>query len=710
MNSHLLPLLAASLILVTGAPAQPPPPENQLPLPASQLPLPANQPPLPPSPLPLPPDQLPLPANQLPLPMNPVPLPANQLPLPPSPLPLPPDQLPLPTNQLPLPMNPVPLPAGQLPLPTNQLPLPADQQRLPAIQLPLPSNQPPLPADQSLPPLPMASGAPTPTQSILITQEGGSPAGISVTTNANNRNLISINFERAPLTEVVRAFTLISGANIVLGTNDHELVTLSMRDVEWEPALNAILDSTGKTLVMKSPGIYVVTNKSDPAAEPVTVEIVQLKYIMATTLLPSVEKMLVGTNTSVGVIASANALIIKATPNNLADIRKTIEQVDQPRQQVFIEAKFVELNDEAIKDIGIDWQSLSGVTLGAGSLAANLTQTRTSTQSRDANSAQYDGRTHSDGTVKFGADGSGLTPEGPTTLPTAPVSANSKVSPVSGTIAGTAGRASVDTIVQGKTVDLAVQDASSLVASDVRTAILSASDFSVVLSALKQNTGVQIISNPRLLVASGQQATIHVGEDRPYAKKATTQQGTGGTSTQSEIDQIKTGVEMTVTPTVNQTNNVTLRIKPRLSRVTDTVTIDGNAVPVLTTRDVDSEFNVESGRTVAIGGLTTASDQQRVTKIPLLGDLPIIGKYLFSHTHSDKLQDEVIIFVSVSVARAECIRDNDGIPSGGLLIHRYQLKEKADALEAEQALDAERKRIDDAQKKAAAPGRRALFE
>jgi type IV pilus assembly protein PilQ len=596
-----------------------------------------------------------------------------------------------------------PLPPLPSPLPTNQLPLPS-------FQMPLPSNQPPLPADQPLPVVPMAPAAPDAAPNISITQEGGGPAGISVTTNASNKNLISINFEHAPLTEVIRAFTLISGANIVLGTNGHELVTLSMKDVEWEPALNAILDSTGKTLVMKTPGIYVVANKADTVSEPVAVEVVQLKYIMASTILPTVEKMLVGTNTSVGVIASANALIIKTTPSNLLGIRKTIEQVDQPRQQVFIEAKFVELNDEAIKDIGIDWQSMSGVTLGAGSLAANLTQTRTSTQSRDANSGQAEQRVHADGTINYGLDGSALVPQGPSTFPTAPLSANSKVSAGTVTPSGPAGRVTMDTITQGQTVDLAVQDASSLIANDVRTAVLTATDFNVVLSALKQNIGVAIISNPRLLVASGQEATIHVGEDRPYAKKATTQQGTGGTSTQSEIDQIKTGVQLTVTPTVNQCSNVTLRIKPRLSRVSGTVTIDGNDVPVLTTRDVDSEFNVDSGRTVAIGGLTTASDQQRVSKIPLLGDIPILGKYLFSHTHTDKVQDEVIIFVSVSVARAEKILDNEGIPSGGLLIHRYQLKEKVDAAEAQQALEAEKKRLDDAAKKAATPGRRALFE
>ncbi len=590
-------------------------------------------------------------------------------------------------------------------------PSPPSVPAMPAAELPPPMVDPaPAVTAPAAIPSPVAPVAPAGPKSIDITPETGTTNGIVVTPTAGNKNLISINFEHAPLTEVIRAFTLISGANIVLGTNGQELVTLSMKDVEWEPALNAILDSIGKSLVLKSPGIFIVANKGDSASEPVVVEIVQLKYIMATTLLPTVEKMLVGTNTSVGVITSANALIIKANPANIAGIRKTIELVDQPRQQVFIEAKFVELNDQAIKDIGINWQSMSGVKLGVGSLAANLTQTRTTTQSRDANSGQSDGRTHIDGTIKYGADGAALIPQGPTTLPTAPISANSKVSPVSGTVAGSAGRSTVDTIVQGKTVDLAVQDASSLLMNDVRTAILSASDFSVVLSALKQNIGAAIVSNPRLLVASGQQATIHVGLETPYAKKSTTQQGSGGSSTQSEIDTIKTGVELQVTPTVNMASNITLKIKPRLSRVTATVTIDGNEVPVLTSRDVDSEFNVESGRTVAIGGLTTANDLQKVSKIPFLGDIPLIGKYLFSHTHTEKAQDEVIIFVSVSVVRAESIKDNDGIPSGGQLIHRYQLKETADAAEAKEAVDAEKKRLDTAAKKAATPGRRAIFE
>jgi type II secretory pathway component GspD/PulD (secretin) len=554
------------------------------------------------------------------------------------------------------------------------------------------------------PPTPTMVPTPTPAKTVSVTTETSVPGGLLVTTNQASKNLISVQFEHAPLTEVIRAFTVISGANIVLGTNGHETVTLSMKDVEWEPALRAILDSAGKMLVMKSPGIFVVGSKADLANEPVTVETVQCKYIMAQALQPMVEKMLVGSNTSVAVIQSANALLVKAMPSNLTDIRKLVETIDQPRQQVFIEAKFVELNDQAIKDIGINWQSLAGYGLSVNGLTWSRNENRDTTKSTSSKSAQWDKRQNTDTQNKF-YDMNNQQFENKTTSfqegPGGTVIQNDTITPT---------RSLADTIDRGKNITQDIEDSFKMTVADARAAVLSADAFSVVLSALKQNIGATIVSNPRLLVASGQKATIHVGEDRPYARKSTTQQGTGGNSTQSEIDQIKTGVELNVTPTVNMASNITLKIVPRLSRVTGTVTIDGNEVPILTTRDVDSEFNVDSGRTVAIGGLTTAADREKVSKIPLLGDIPILGKYLFSHTHTEKVQDEVIIFVSVGVVRAESIKESEGIPSTGQLIHRYQLKAKAEEIEAKKALEAEAKQLQEVQQKKDNPGRRALFE
>ncbi len=541
-------------------------------------------------------------------------------------------------------------------------------------------------------------------------------------TSDAGRNLISVSLEKVALSEVIRMFARISGANIVVGTNGHELVTVSLQNVEWEPALRAILDSAGKVLILKSPGIYTIASKSEVAAEPLTVETIFLKYVTPTALVPSLEKMLIGTNTSVVAVPAANALMIKGLPANINEIRKVVALVDIPREQVFIEAKFVELNDQAIKDLGINWQSLQGVTLSATGMVASFTHSKNTQTSKTASQAQTDQRVHADGVNQFYDINNqpSASQTGPLNLSGSPTfssqqsggssgSSGQQVPVISpGTVlnSGTGGRMVQDTIQQAKLNTLGVMDNTAVTGTEMLSAVLSASDFSATLSALKQNSGATIISNPRLLVASGQSATIHVGEDHPYAKKSTSQQGTGGASTQSEIDTIKTGVELLVVPTVNARNNITLKIQPKLSRVIGSTLIDGNAIPILSTRTVDSEFNIENDRTVAIGGLTSDTDSIQVNKIPFLGDIPIIGKYLFSHTHTEKVQDEVIIFVSVSVVKAEGIKGIEGIPSTGKLIHQQMLKEQAAAeLERRQKIADEQKQKDkDKDKDKAAAG------
>ncbi|MCX6998195.1 MAG: hypothetical protein NTV49_14200, partial [Kiritimatiellaeota bacterium] len=527
---------------------------------------------------------------------------------------------------------------------------------------------------------------------VLVSEEAGSKG----LTSGTATNLLSISLDKVPLAEVVRMFTRISGANIVVGTNGHEMVSVSMQNVEWEPALRAILDSAGKVLLQKSPGIYTIGSKADVADEPLSVDTIFLKFITPTALVPALEKMLVGSNTSVVAISSCNALMIKGQAANISEIRKVILQVDVPREQVFIEAKFVELNDQAIKDLGINWTSLQGVTFSSTGMVANLSRKRDTLTGRTANQAQVDQRVHADGVNTFydinnqpGVAGGPATFSGTPLISSGSSSGGSsggssgssgsqvQVTPANVRIDGSTGRVIQDTIQRSQATTLGILDSTSVAGSEMLSAVLSASDFALTLSALKQNTGASVVSNPRLLVASGQSASIHVGEDRPFPKKSTSQQGTGGASTQSEIDTIKTGVELPVTPTINSQSSISLRIQPTLSRVTGTALIDGNEIPIVNTRPVQSEFSIENGRTVAIGGLTSDSDTEKVNKIPFLGDIPIIGKYLFSHTHSEKVQDEVIIFVSVSIAKAEAIKDNEGIPSRGKLIYQQMLKEQA---------------------------------
>ena len=149
---------------------------------------------------------------------------------------------------------------------------------------------------------------------------------------------------------------------------------------------------------------------------------------------------------------------------------------------------------------------------------------------------------------------------------------------------------------------------------------------------------------------------------------------------------IKTGVEVDVRPVVNTESNITIRIVPVLSRTLPRGAgqLEGD-LPPISKREIHSEFNLEAGRTVAIGGLTTTDDRESVRKIPLLGDIPIIGKYLFSHTHTEKLQDEVIIFVTVGMASPETITVSAGIPTEGKLIHRHLAQQAAGAEAAAKA-------------------------
>jgi type IV pilus assembly protein PilQ len=506
------------------------------------------------------------------------------------------------------------------------------------------------------------------TELIELQPEGSGGVSDKVETGAKE-NLISISLDNVPLQDVMRMFARISGANIVSGTNLQGNITVNLKDVEWQPALRTILDTAGMTLVMKSPGIYSVVSKSEAASAPVTIDTIYLKFTTVTNVLPVIQKMLISSNASVAGFPAANALVIQETSERLDIIKEVVTRIDKPRPQVFIEAKFVELNDEAIKDLGINWQSLENYTISASKLSWGITENRDWVSSRDSKLEQTDDRIHSDGVNQsYDADGvQSLTAIGP---------------PIDGTI----GRSVVDMIEQTKNVSKNVDDSFTKTVKDVRTAVLSAADFELTLSALKQQSGVSVVSNPRIVVASGETAKIHVGREDPnYVTK--TVPGVGNTPQTSrelsgDMPFVKTGVEVDVRPVVNTESNITIRITPTLSRILSRGAgqLDGD-LPPISKREINSEFNLESGRTVAIGGLTTTDDRENIVKIPVLGDIPIIGKYLFSHSHTDKIQDEVIIFVTVGMASPDTITVSAGIPTEGKLIHRH-LAQQAKGAEA----------------------------
>ncbi|MFP6906363.1 MAG: secretin N-terminal domain-containing protein [Verrucomicrobiota bacterium] len=543
--------------------------------------------------------------------------------------------------------------------------------------------------------------------------------GIDLEQSNVDEELITIELDDVALKDVVRMFSRISGANIIASEQlEGHRVTVSLQDVEWEIAMDAILDQSGFIMVEKHRGIYTVISKSALAAEPVEVETIILNYITVSNALPVVRQMLVSTNSSVTPLVAANALILRETAQQILEIKEVLAIIDKPRPQVFIEAKFVELNDQAINNIGVNWEVLQGYTISANSLGKDYTDTRRRVEQNskvsfiqreisDERETIDNGLNSTGNGTTFNASESinrSISNIGTPLESTSAAGSGSETRTSTGNTANSNSRNTingrirnttvVDAVLSGLNFDQATVsgDTVNITPStprdriDIRSAILSAEAFALTLSALKEMDGVQIVSNPKLLVANGERATIHVGRNEPNIE-AVPQGDTGDrfayrlNSTQPFIE---IGVKLSVTPTINTTDSVTLRISPELSRLLGEKTVGeaNTSFPITQIRKIETEFNVESGKTVAIGGLTETSDNEVIKKVPILGDIPIIGKYLFTHTHTEQFQDEVVIFVTVVLADPPDIEEYSGVPEGSRLIYQWLDKQEKKGVES----------------------------
>ncbi len=470
--------------------------------------------------------------------------------------------------------------------------------------------------------------------------------------DSGTQGLITLSYEDVKLADMVRIFAQTSGANIIIPEGMDELVSGNLNDVFWLEALEVILGDKGYVLVARKSDIYTISSRDQMATEPLASETLDLQFITAEAALPAIQSMIVSSNASVTPIPQTNVLIISETPERIQEIKRLVKLVDRPRRQVFIEAKFVELNDSAIKDLGINWQVLQGYTVRATGLTSEYERT-------DTRSTQ---------------DAQALL----TTRHNAGSRTNNFIDPLLNTDISTSSQNQLNALVQGKNFDTisattgAITTVPSMEEMVTKNAILSADDFALTLSALQQLDGTRIVSNPKMLVANGETATIHVGRNEPNVRAIP--QGDNASSYAYVLDGfIEIGVKLEVTPIISTDKNITISIIPELSRLIGQKEVGeaGTSFPITQIRKINTEFAVESGKTVAIGGLTQTEDVENVKKIPLLGDLPIIGKYLFTHTSTKTIQDEIIIFVTVDAMLTTDMNDSDGIPEQGSLIYSW---------------------------------------
>jgi type IV pilus assembly protein PilQ len=160
------------------------------------------------------------------------------------------------------------------------------------------------------------------------------------------------------------------------------------------------------------------------------------------------------------------------------------------------------------------------------------------------------------------------------------------------------------------------------------------------INALVQDGKASVRANPRIMTVSGQSAEIVVGKDQYYTIVAGSE-----VYPYSRLEQISVGVSMVITPYVSDSGDITVQVEPTVS---DVIGSGFNQLPIVSKRSAKTKVVVKDGESIVIGGLLMRNEQTIRRKIPLLGDIPILG-LLFSHTAKVSSDNEVVVVVTPKV-------------------------------------------------------------
>ncbi len=166
--------------------------------------------------------------------------------------------------------------------------------------------------------------------------------------------------------------------------------------------------------------------------------------------------------------------------------------------------------------------------------------------------------------------------------------------------------------------------------------------------AIKLSAGdsnVRLLSTPVIMTTDNTEAHLSVGEQRPVVTSTSNYANSSGTSS-SNYEYKDIGIQLTVTPRINPQRVVVMEILQQADQVGDEIMIDGNLVPVILNREFEAQVSVPDRGTVALGGLVNTETRDSVSKIPILGDIPLIGRYLFSSVSKKNRQTELIVLLT----------------------------------------------------------------
>ncbi len=489
----------------------------------------------------------------------------------------------------------------------------------------------PAPAPAAVTPV-ATPATPAPAPGFVVTPDVAK-AGIT----KSQDTVSTIDFPDEDIRTILRNVADLFEINVVIPDTLQGKTSIKLRDVTWRDIYKVVLSPVGYTFIEDGSIIKVVSQEA-LAQEPLAKEVFVLNYADATTLVDTIKKLQDAKDPSPIVDKRTNSIVVSAPPSEMRRIRELIGQLDKATDQVMIESKFIEVDSNDIKNIGVNWSSLSGYGLSAGPAGINYNKTTGVTGSNGNNNSTTTNTNN--GTTSGNTTANGNSSSSTFTAGVGPPTNSLTNNNTSSTTATTAA-------ALGNTVTAALTNLNTLAnpidKAETTTAVFSAAQFNVVISALQSLNGTKIVSNPTIVTLNNQEAVINVGEEDPipdYQFNAQT-----GTYQVTGFKFKPIGVILTVTPRVNARGFIQLTLAPEVSQKTGSINFSGTDIPIIGTNKATTNVSLKDGYTMGIGGLMSKNANKSTTKVPLLGDMPIIG-YLFKSSGKNETMKNLIIFIT----------------------------------------------------------------
>jgi type IV pilus assembly protein PilQ len=418
-----------------------------------------------------------------------------------------------------------------------------------------------------------------------------------------NGEKLSLNFQNIEVRAVLQVIADFTGLNIITRDTVGGSLTLRLKDVPWDQALDIILQSKG--LSKRKNGNVVLIAPADELAtqeklalevaqqttelEPLRTETHLLSYAKAAdvrTILSDGQQKILSKRGSITVDVRTNTIFVQDVPARLDDVRRLIAQLDIPLRQVQIEARVVIADDRFGRELGVRFGSAAG-------LSANNRNVGVSGSIGTANQ------------IAGGASPS---------IVTSPSDFNVNL-PVVGA-AGVLGLTFLN-LGNGNVVNLE-------------------------LSALEADRRGKVVSNPRIITVDKRKANILQGTEIPYPTQSTS----GGVT----IAFKQAVLSLEVTPQITPDDKILLDINIKKDSVGERIALASGNIPTIDKKELSTQILVDNGDTAVLGGVYEQITRTDVRKVPFLGDLPFVGN-LFKSTVKQDDKTELLIFITPRIIK-----------------------------------------------------------